>query len=49
YTGWYNELVTTMPVFKDGYVLPMEGPGLGVELLPAVFERADLTVRRSSL
>jgi L-alanine-DL-glutamate epimerase-like enolase superfamily enzyme len=47
YTGWYNELVTTMPVIKDGYVLPMEGPGLGTELLPAVFERSDLTVRRS--
>jgi hypothetical protein len=25
----------------------MEGPGLGTELLPAVFERSDLTVRRS--
>jgi galactonate dehydratase len=48
YTGWYNELVTTMPVIKDGYVLPMEGPGLGTELLPAVFERSDLTVRRSA-
>ena len=26
---------------------PMEGPGLGTELLPAVFERTDLTVRRT--
>ena len=25
-----------MPVIQDGYVLPMEGPGLGTELLPAV-------------
>jgi galactonate dehydratase len=49
YRGWYNELVTTMPTIKDGYVFPMEGPGLGVELLPAVFERSDLTVRRSAL
>jgi galactonate dehydratase len=47
YTGWYNELVTVMPVIKDGYVLPMEGIGLGTELLPAVFERSDLTVRVS--
>jgi hypothetical protein len=30
-------------------VYPMEGPGLGLELLPAVFERSDLSVRRSSL
>jgi L-alanine-DL-glutamate epimerase-like enolase superfamily enzyme len=36
-----------MPVIVDGYVMPMEGPGLGTELLPAVFERSDLTVRRS--
>jgi galactonate dehydratase len=49
YTGWYNELVTVMPVIKGGYVLPMEGPGLGTELLPAVFERADLKTRRTAL
>ncbi len=48
YSGWYKELVTTMPTIKDGYVLPMEGPGLGVDLLPAVFERSDLSVRRST-
>jgi galactonate dehydratase len=49
YKGWYNELVTTMPVMKDGYVYPMDGYGLGVELLPDVFKRSDLTVRRSTL
>jgi L-alanine-DL-glutamate epimerase-like enolase superfamily enzyme len=48
YTGWYKELVTEVPVIRDGYVLPMEGPGLGLELQPAVFDRPDLTVRRSS-
>lgn len=47
YDGWYRELVTEMPVIRDGHVLPMEGPGLGTDLLPAVFERSDLTVRRS--
>ncbi len=49
YTGWYRELVTVMPVIRDGHVLPMEGPGLGTELRPEVFERPDLTVRRSEL
>jgi galactonate dehydratase len=49
YTGWYKELVTELPVIKDGYALPMEGPGLGTDLQPAVFERSDLTVRRSSV
>ncbi|MGI4944204.1 MAG: mandelate racemase/muconate lactonizing enzyme family protein [Janthinobacterium lividum] len=47
YTGWYKELVTVMPDIRGGYVYPMEGPGLGTELLPAVFERPDLIVRRS--
>ncbi len=47
YTGWYRELVTEVPTIVDGHVLPMEGPGLGTELLPAVFERSDLTSRVS--
>ncbi|MGY2046700.1 mandelate racemase/muconate lactonizing enzyme family protein [Methylobacterium sp. JK268] len=49
YTGWYKELVDTVPRIEDGYVYPMEGPGLGVDLLPAVYARPDLTVRRSTL
>lgn len=49
YTGWYCELVTNLPVIENGFVLPMEGPGLGTELLPKVFERPDLTVRVSTL
>ncbi len=49
YTGWYKELVTEVPLIKDGYVYPMEGPGLGTELLPQVYERPDLSVRRSAL
>jgi L-alanine-DL-glutamate epimerase-like enolase superfamily enzyme len=48
YTGWYKELVTVLPTIENGYVLPMEGPGLGTDLLPAVFERPDLIVRRSA-
>jgi galactonate dehydratase len=48
YTGWYKELVTELPTIKDGHACPMEGPGLGTELLPAVFDRSDLIVRRSA-
>lgn len=47
YTGWYRELVTALPRIEQGRVYPMEGPGLGAELAPQVFERPDLTVRRS--
>ena len=47
YTGWYKELVTEMPVIENGYVLPMEAPGLGTDLQRSVFDRSDITVRRS--
>lgn len=49
YRGWYLELVTDMPRIEGGYVYPPEGPGLGLELQPAFFERADLTTRTSEL
>jgi len=49
YTGWYNELVTAVPRIERGFVYPMEGVGLGVELQPSVFKRPDLTVRRTDL
>ena len=47
YTGWYKELVTELPTIENGHALPMQGPGLGTDLQPAVFNRPDLTVRRS--
>jgi galactonate dehydratase len=47
YTGWYRELVTATPPIRGGFVYPMEGPGLGTDLLPSVFKRSDLVVRRS--
>jgi galactonate dehydratase len=49
YDGWYRELVTEVPTIVDGHVLPMQGPGLGTELLPAVFERPDLSTRLSEI
>jgi L-alanine-DL-glutamate epimerase-like enolase superfamily enzyme len=47
YDGWYRELVTEVPRIEGGFVYPMEGPGLGTELVPAFFERSDLTSRVS--
>jgi L-alanine-DL-glutamate epimerase-like enolase superfamily enzyme len=47
YKGWYRELVTEVPRIEGGYIYPMEGPGLGTELVPQFFERSDLTVRVS--
>lgn len=49
YSGWYKELVTQVPRIEDGYVYPMEGHGLGLELQAAVFKRPDLHTRHSTL
>ena len=49
YKGWYRELVTEVPRIEGGYIYPMEGPGLGTELVPGFFDRADLTTRLSEL
>jgi galactonate dehydratase len=47
YTGWYNELVSGLPVVTRGAVSIGETPGLGVELLPGVERRTDAIVRVS--
>ncbi|MEL6961767.1 MAG: mandelate racemase/muconate lactonizing enzyme family protein [Pseudomonadota bacterium] len=48
YTGWYQELVTALPRIENGYIYPMEGPGLGMTLLPDILQRKDVHVRRSN-
>ena len=49
YTGWYRDLVTVVPRIHNGFVYPMEGIGLCVELQPSFFARQDLLVRRSTV
>jgi galactonate dehydratase len=48
YTGWYKELVTVIPRIENGYVYPMEGIGLGVELRDDVYLRSDVTVKKTA-
>jgi len=45
YTGWYTELVTALPLVKNGEISVGDAPGLGIELLPGLTERADAIVR----
>ncbi len=48
YTGWYTELVTTLPTVQRGEVtVDFTKPGLGLELLPGLERRAD-AIRRVS-
>jgi L-alanine-DL-glutamate epimerase-like enolase superfamily enzyme len=45
YTGWYKNVLTDMPVFRDGFAYPMTGAGLGTKLNPERFAAADATRR----
>jgi L-alanine-DL-glutamate epimerase-like enolase superfamily enzyme len=49
YSGWYRELVTTLPTIEGGFIAPPSGPGLGTELLPELWGRPDAHVRASTL
>ena len=42
YSGWYKELVTTLPKIEHGEVtIDFSAPGLGTELLPDLHKRKD--------
>jgi galactonate dehydratase len=43
--GWYEDVVTALPVVADGFVRPPDAPGLGIALRPELRARADMTVR----
>ena len=47
FTGWYKELVTELPVVKNGMISLNDKPGLGLELLPDLHKRSDALVRVS--
>lgn len=44
---WYRDLVTTLPVLEQGFVLPMQGPGLGTELTAETRRRASVKESRA--
>lgn len=47
YTGWYTELVTALPEVVAGQISLSDAPGLGVDLLPDLFDRPDAIWRVS--
>jgi L-alanine-DL-glutamate epimerase-like enolase superfamily enzyme len=47
YTGWYKELVTELPVVRNGMISLNDKPGLGLELLPELHTRKDAISRSS--
>jgi galactonate dehydratase len=49
YNSWYQELVTDIPLVKDGYVYPLTGPGLGTSLRPEILTRPDVSYRETRI
>ena len=47
FTGWYTEVVASLPPVADGRVSPLDGPGLGLRLRDEVLARPDAILRRS--
>lgn len=45
YRGFYTEILDRPLPIRDGYAYPLDGPGLGVSLAPALLERPDTTTR----
>ncbi|MBD1557805.1 mandelate racemase/muconate lactonizing enzyme family protein [Vibrio sp. S9_S30] len=47
--GFYQEIVTELPIIEDGYIQPTSGAGLGTRLSDKFLSRKDLTIREISL
>lgn len=49
YSTWYKDLVTELPLVKDGWLYPIDKPGLGTELSPEIFNRKDIHIQKTAL
>lgn len=48
YTGWYADVVTSMPAIASGQIAPPDGPGLGTALRPELLSRSDVSIRTTT-
>ena len=49
YYGWYEEMLTDLPIYEDGYLRPQDKPGLGTSLRPEIAKRKDAKIRWSKV
>jgi galactonate dehydratase len=40
-SGWYTEILTSLPSIRDGFVYPTSEPGLGTRLQPERLSASD--------
>jgi galactonate dehydratase len=48
YYGWYQDVVTQLPPVTNGQITVSGAPGIGLELHPDVFKRADYRCRSTT-
>ena len=44
YFGWYENLVTDLPIINKGYIDVPEGDGLGLSLQQDIYKRSDVHI-----
>ena len=49
YYNWYQDFVDQLPIIENGMITVSEKPGLGMELLPELFDRPDAVHRVSKI
>jgi len=49
YSGWYREVLTTVPTVESGFASPPNGSGLGTKLHPDFLRRPTTQIRRGAL
>lgn len=47
YFGWYRDVLTELPAFENGHLVPLTGPGIGTELSEAFLSDPHLIQQRS--
>ena len=47
YFGWYENLVTDLPIINKGYIDVPEGYGLGLSLQQDIYKRSDVHIKSS--
>lgn len=47
--GWYRRVITALPAIEDGWLTPLSGAGLGLDLAPEFLADPGTHVRRSGV
>ena len=49
YNGFYQNLVTDLPIIENGFAFPMNGTGLGTELKDTLLNSPDTIIKKTTV